>query len=48
MWVDPLSSPAEPEATLAALRACLPPPMPIGEVLGGDEDAALRALGYVD
>jgi arylsulfatase A-like enzyme len=48
MWVDPLSSPAEPEATLAALRACLPPPMPIGEVFGGDEDAALRALGYVD
>lgn len=49
LWVDPLSAPAEPEATLAALRACLPPPMPIGEAdRSEDDDAALRALGYVD
>ncbi len=51
LWVDPLSSPAEPEATLAALRACLPPPMPIGGVIragSGDDDGALRALGYID
>ena len=49
LWVDPLSSPAEPEATLAALRACLPPPMPIAEEAeGGDDDVTLRSLGYVD
>ncbi|MCK6524853.1 sulfatase-like hydrolase/transferase [Myxococcota bacterium] len=48
LWVDPLSSPAEPEVTLAALRACLPPPMPIGDVTAPSDEAALRALGYVD
>lgn len=48
LWVDPLSSPADPEVTLAALRACLPPPMPVGGLDEGGDDEALRALGYVD